>query len=182
MAKAEGIGQPRLRRPGGLPGGKFWAPVVGGLMAAVVATGAVAAQSCIRSEEKLSIEVRALQTELMVAALSCNASHEYNNFVLRFRPVLTRHGKTLTQYFDRLYGSAAEREVTRYVTGLANRSSLQSVADLNKFCDTTLDTLRTVNGVAPADFDAFAFTRQSSLGPDLGPESRAMPCSLARNG
>ena len=127
----------------------------------------------------MAIEVRAMQTELMVAALSCNAQHDYNAFVTRFKSVLNKHVKTMDGYFKRVFGSGGEREVTRYTTGLANRSALTSVADMNKFCDDSIATLREVRDVPLKDFDAFATTRKIALNPDLGPARNAAVCTVS---
>ena len=75
------------------------------------ATAAFGAETCLRPQERLAIEVQALKIELSVAALSCDASEDYNAFVRHFRAPLDRHSRTMKAYFARAYGApAASRE------------------------------------------------------------------------
>ena len=73
-----------------------WLAALGvGAVAISIGVGASAATSCMRQDEKMAIQVRAMQTDMMVAALSCNASREYNEFVTRFKSVLATPPTTL---------------------------------------------------------------------------------------
>ncbi len=104
-------------------------------IAAVVATEAAAAPACLRPDERAAIEVRVVQTGLMVAALSCNFQPTYNQFMLRFHKTLNRHTATMHRFFDRTYGAGGTSRATRYFTSVANRTALTSVADIDKFCN-----------------------------------------------
>src|SRR6185295_3511074 len=115
---------------------------------------ASAATQCVRSEEKMALEVRAMQTDMMVSALSCNATREYNEFVTRFKSVLNNHSTTLNGLFSRVYGRAGDREFLRYTTSLANQASLASATDSGEFCNSTTTTLRQVVTVAVKDFES----------------------------
>jgi hypothetical protein len=146
-------------------------------MAAVLATDAVAAPACIRADERAALAVRAVQTDLMVAALSCNFRPAYNEFVLRFRPALDRHTEIVHRYFRRAYGSHATSEATRYFTRFANRTSLEGVADLDRFCDRSAAVLSSVRNVAPRGLDAFARTQDAALRAEHDFDA----CDLAKN-
>lgn len=96
--------------------------------------GAAQAANCASSTERDSFTVRTLQTQLMVAALSCGAREQYNAFVLRYRPHLADHGHTLKRYFKRAFGRSSQRQLDHYVTELANVSSQVSNGDRAAFC------------------------------------------------
>lgn len=89
-------------------------------------------------KEREAINFRLLQTELMVAALSCGRNDfksKYNNFVVRFGPALRRNGRTLRAIFRRAYGHNGRRRLDTYVTRLANEASVRSMEN-TRFCET----------------------------------------------
>jgi|GEM_PF-6903812 len=90
----------------------------------------------LSAKEKEAMAFRRLQTELMVAALSCGR-HEYrskyNTFVLRYRPALRRNGRTLHAIFKRNFGNGGKRRLEGYVTRLANEASVRSM-QRSEFC------------------------------------------------
>jgi hypothetical protein len=153
----------RIERRKGRGRSRRWLGVaIGGAMSAVVATGAMAAPACIRPDERVALEVRAVQTNLMVAALSCNFQPAYNDFVRRFRPALDRHNDLVHRFFDRSYGRGGANAATRYFTRFANRSALASVANLDKFCDASAAALRASRTVMPERLDEFARTQDAA--------------------
>jgi len=86
------------------------------------------------SDGAVSIEVRRLQTKLMVAALSCGARADYNAFVINHRSSLKKYGTAIRQEFKRRYGKSGPRRLNRFVTRLANEASASSNADRDQFC------------------------------------------------
>lgn len=86
------------------------------------------------SQADISIEVRRLQTNLMVAALSCGARDDYNEFVLSHRPSLQKYGKAIRTEFRRRYGKSGDSKLNQFVTRLANEASARSNADRENFC------------------------------------------------
>lgn len=107
-----------------------------------------AASSCADPRERNSLTVRTLQTQLMMAALSCGAREEYNAFVTSYRPHLADHGYTLKRYFQRAYGGRSQRALDHYVTELANQASRLSSADRTAFCGQSISSL---NALLSAD-------------------------------
>lgn len=104
----------------------------------------------LSAQEKEAIAFRHLQTELMVAALSCGRQDyraKYNAFVVRYRPALRRNGRTLRAIFDRNYGKSGRRRLDAYVTRLANEASVRSM-ERNDFCDIAGRKLNAVLGAA----------------------------------
>jgi hypothetical protein len=113
--------------------------VVAALIGTLVAPGtAVQAAPCAGvgkpSQADISIEVRRLQTNLMVAALSCGARKDYNDFVIAHRPSLQKYGKEIRTEFRRRYGKAGDSKLNQFVTRLANEASARSNADRENFC------------------------------------------------
>ena len=95
------------------------------------------AAACAKPEDLPPLRTRALQTDLMVSALSCGEAKRYNKFVTDFRPELIKQGKALRAYFKRAHGSRAGAETDKFVTQLANLASQRSSRDKAAFCGAT---------------------------------------------
>lgn len=83
--------------------------------------------ACLQSAEAAAVNARMMQTELMVAALTCQKRGEYNHFVKQFESELVGHGRKLKATFKRMYGASSESQLNRFVTRLANEASLRSL-------------------------------------------------------
>ena len=81
-----------------------------------------------------AMQVRMLQTELMVAALSCEAKGQYNAFVRKFSGQLAENGRQLRDHFNKTYGSKAGTRLDAFVTHLANTASAISIRNSQTFC------------------------------------------------
>lgn len=109
----------------------------------------------LSAKEKEAIAFRHLQTEFMVAALSCGRAdyrNKYNTFVIRYRPALRRNGRTLKAIFKRTYGRQGKRRLDAYVTRLANEASVRSM-QTGGFCEIAgrkLDAVLTAGRTATA--------------------------------
>lgn len=113
---------------------KFVRILAAGLAAAVVATP-VLAQSCLQPTERTAMEVRALQSQLMVAALSCNQTDQYNAFVTRNQRDLSDAYKSVTAHFKRVHGNVqGQRQLDNYITQLANAQSQDGIGQGSTFC------------------------------------------------
>ncbi len=107
-------------------------PSIRCLGAALIAAGLFVASPAGAFEdatpaERSALNVRLLQSDMMVAALSCQLRDDYNAMVRRFGPELARHGSDLRGLFARTYGSGGEAELNKYVTRLANESSARRI-------------------------------------------------------
>lgn len=107
------------------------------LVAAVAGTMALASWSpaqaqCAQAKEFAAFNIRALQSQLMVGALTCDLHEQYNTFVLRYRSGLDSSRRTLISYFNRAGGG--ERAFNSYDTELANTQSTNSTRRGNLFC------------------------------------------------
>lgn len=107
--------------------------------AMIVSVPAAVVGMCLQPLERTAVETRALQTELMVAALSCGARADYNAFVGRYKDVLVDSGLTLRQMFLRDYGRNGQRQLDSFITGLANAASARSIAKGGTFCEESRD-------------------------------------------
>ena len=100
--------------------------------------GAQAATSlCTTPEEWSALRTAAVQQELMVAGLTCQATDAYNRFVLAYRPELQKSDADLKAYFVRRDGARGEADYDTFKTKLANLSSLSDIANSSGYCANT---------------------------------------------
>ena len=112
------------------------AGAVGMVLTAAISVSGVA-QACLSTiapEHTLALAVRTLQSDMMVAAMSCNARDRRNAVVVKYRSDFQKYGAELKAYFTKLDGSNATREINTYVTDLANYGSLRHAQDNTAFC------------------------------------------------
>src|SRR6188508_3349280 len=83
-----------------------------------LAGASASAMECATADEVEAFKLRHLQSQLMLAGLSCNQREAYNTFVLAFRPQLATAGGSLIRYFERTGGGATA--LNRHVTEIAN--------------------------------------------------------------
>lgn len=114
------------------------------------------AAPCVANDELAPLQVRILQTELMVAALTCNQRTDYNSFVTRFQPQLSSHGKSLQSFFKQKYGSGSARALNGFVTRIANESSRRGMLKRGQFCHDTAAIHTNSKEIAPSGLPAFA--------------------------
>ena len=103
---------------------------VGGLLIA----GPALANACIRPDERSALEVRSLQTYLMVSALNCQRGESYNQFVRRFGSELGAAERAATAHFTRAYGGQGRTRLDAYNTNLANEHSEDAIRSGSFFC------------------------------------------------
>lgn len=92
------------------------------------------AAPCASTVDQTSLQVRMLQTELMVAALTCNQRLDYNAFITRFQPELTLHGKHLVSFFKQKHGAGSAKALNGFITRIANESSRRGMQKRGEFC------------------------------------------------
>lgn len=127
---------------------------------------AAAPTSCPTPREQSAAKVRQLQTELMVAALTCanhpTASHtqRYNSFIRKFSSNLVDNADVLRGYFSRAYGKSQGRQFDAYITAMANEASLR-VMGVAGFCEAMEPIFEKVLGLSGRDLERFAEQRDS---------------------
>lgn len=92
------------------------------------------AQTCASDRDLAALNARVLQTELMVAALSCGERQRYNTFVTTYQSVLTDRGQALQALFRRAHGAQANTRLNAFITKLANDSSQQVRSKGDEYC------------------------------------------------
>ena len=117
--------------------------VAGVAAAALITTAASATEISISASERASLEMRVMQSELMVAALACSSSANYNAFVTRYKSELTNYGKTMQDLFKRGHGGNAFSQINSFVTRVANEASLK-MAQNSHFCDEASQMFQTL--------------------------------------
>ena len=95
---------------------------------AVEAKKKAAAPPCIKGKVLTAFQMRMLQTELVVGALSCKMTPRYNDFVNAYKPDLMSAHRTLMKFFGR------ESKLEDYKSKTANESSQRSLANITEFC------------------------------------------------
>jgi len=118
------------------------------------------AAPCVAPNELAPLQVRMLQTELMVAALTCNQRTDYNSFITHFQPQLSSQGKSLQSFFKQKYGAGSAKALNGFVTRIANESSRRGMLKRGQFCHNAADIHTNSKKIAPTDLPAFAQTQQ----------------------
>jgi hypothetical protein len=98
---------------------------------AVAAKKKAASPPCVKDKVLTAFQMRMLQTELVVGALSCKMTPRYNDFVNAYKPDLMTAHRALMKYFGR------ESKLEDYKSKTANESSQRSLANITEFCNYT---------------------------------------------
>ena len=125
---------------------------VAGLLS-VASAGTASAFQPQNASEVAAINARLLQTEMMVAALTCDLRSQYNTAVRTFETDLVRHGKVLRKMFRRDHGASAQRRLDKYITQLANDASARSNHNRATSCRTATSLFADVLASGPGGFD-----------------------------
>jgi hypothetical protein len=107
--------------------------LLAGLGAVAIAAPALA-QSCLQPAEQSAFQMRALQSQLMVAAIACGQQDDYNAFVTRFQSDLGGAWRNLAGHFRRTSGRQHQKELDGYITQLANAQSQDGIRQGSRFC------------------------------------------------
>jgi hypothetical protein len=127
-------------------------------LAALCAFAQAGSAQPLNAREQAALDVRYLQTELMVAALSCGRPEfhtRYNAFVSKFGNSLKRHSNVMKTYFTREYGAKGSQQLDTYVTRLANEASLRSMQQAS-FCQDSSALFERVTAIDAASLEGFS--------------------------
>ncbi len=127
-----------------------------GMALAILVSGPALAAVCTSPSESAAVQLRILQSELMVAALSCRAKPKYNRFVKQFEPILVQSGKTLVAMFHRDHRGRAVAELNRFITRLANGASAHSISFGAGYCGMAYALFDTVLSLRPSELVEFS--------------------------
>lgn len=132
----------------------------------LAASPAVAGLPCVLDEDETALNARVLQTELMVAALSCDEQQRYNAFVTSYRSQLAAQSASLRAWFRSAYGTAGERELNTFVTRLANDEAKRSANAGERYCASAAALMAETLATDPGDFENL--TRKTEFTRRLG--------------
>ncbi|MBU6499813.1 MAG: hypothetical protein KGQ40_14910, partial [Rhodospirillales bacterium] len=112
---------------------------------------------CARPPEKAAFDVATLKSQLMLAALTCDARDQFNAFVAHYQHDLQGDEKSLNGFFSRAYGRQAQKQHDDFITQLANaQSELGTKAGVN-FCKQNLGMFQDVMSLkSDADLPVYA--------------------------
>lgn len=123
--------------------------------------GSALAAPCYRAQEVNAKHVRLLQTELMVAALTCRHhtalgfEQKYNSFVHKFNGRLGHHIGVIRGHFKREYGAGFERQYDRFSTALANDASVRAQGG-GSYCANTAWLFDEILSMPVSELESFA--------------------------
>lgn len=127
------------------------------------------ADSCAGSVEQIALNSRALQTELMVAALSCGNRIRYNAFVIKYRGDLVKHGRSLQSFFQRKHGAAGRKNLNTFITRLANEASQRSSITHAAFCANSSSLFNRLLGATPVILEKLLERSSPTSSHDIAP-------------
>jgi len=131
-----------------------------------VSTNAWAADvPCTAAQELAAIKTASVQQELMVAALSCNATPRYNQFVTTFQESLQASDRALQAFFRRVAGRGGTAAYHAFKTRMANAASRKSITHITNFCDAAEVMFVTALDSGPPNLAGF-LAGQSSIEAD----------------
>lgn len=142
---------------------RSWRGTIATVLAMAMPWPGFGATTCTNADERAALDMRLLQTELMVAALSCGAAERYNDFAGRFQPVLVRHGQALKRFFDRAHGGAGPTRLNSFVTDLANQAATLSARQGEAFCGGSSKLFDEVLALDGGALPAYAGKRVSAI-------------------
>lgn len=79
-------------------------------------------------------ELAALKTELMVVATTCDTDQPYNDFITRYRPVLSSNDQAVIRHFTSRDRRAGQRANDAFITNLANARAQEANRVGADFC------------------------------------------------
>jgi len=94
--------------------------------------------------ERSAVRARVVQSEMMVAALSCGLRNQYNAVVIEFQTELVSHGQVLRSMFARTHGAGGQIALDRFITKLANDASIRSNRARSAYCESAKRTFADV--------------------------------------
>jgi len=158
--------------------------VIAALCGALIA-GPALADACLRPEERSALEMRALRSYLMVAALQCrtgqsyNAPEGYNAFLRKFGQDLSAADRVAAAHFQRSYGGASRGgRLDQYNTLMANDHSEDAMRSGSFFCRDAQPLFQQVVALQSTELAAFAVQRNIILSYSV-PDCPATPARAA---
>src|SRR5438105_6197307 len=118
---------------------------------------------CARPDDMSAMKTAAIQQRLMVAALSCQATPDYNHFVQSHQKELQASDHNLQSFFIRLHGKTGTEEYHAFKTRLANSSSMDSIRDFAGYCASAKQMFEEAQSPGSVTLAAFVSSKQTSV-------------------
>ena len=125
----------------------------------IAIAGPALADGCLRPEERSALDVRALQSYLMVSALQCRQAEPYNQFMRRFGGDLANANRTAAVHFTRTYGGQGRTRQDSFNTTLANEHSEDAIRSGSFFCTDATALFAQALATPSSDLAKFAVER-----------------------
>lgn len=109
--------------------------------------------TCANDREMAALNARVVQTELMVAALSCEERQRYNQFATTYQAVLVGRADDMRNFFKRTGGKQGTTRMNALVTRLANDASQLSQMRADSYCQFASELFDEVLRTPPAQFN-----------------------------
>lgn len=122
--------------------------------AAAKSTKAAPRAACATDRDMAALNARVVQTELMVAALSCEERTRYNEFATSFQNVLVGRADDLRSFFQRTAGKQGSTRMNALVTRLANDASRESQNRADTYCQFASELFDEILKTPPVSFNA----------------------------
>ncbi|HZF77540.1 MAG TPA: hypothetical protein VE033_17080 [Acetobacteraceae bacterium] len=147
---------------------------------------------CVLPNERRAFEVRALQTQLQVAALQCRdepgyarLEEEYRQFVRKFQSQFATEARDLIGYYRRTAGSSSTRVLDASITNLALEQSQEATRHGTFYCPLVAPMFRLANEQSTLDGLAQLAVERNVLNPTMAaicPERAAATPAARRSG
>lgn len=118
---------------------------------------------CAHPDEMSAIRTAAIQQRLMVAALSCQATQDYNHFVQSHQKELQTSDHNLQNFFIRMHGKTGTEEYHAFKTRMANASSMDSIRDFTGYCASAKQMFDEAAGNDNMTLAVFISSKQTSV-------------------
>ena len=94
--------------------------------------------NCAKDKEIEALDFRAIQSSMMVAALSCDMQNEYNQFMDKYKKKISQGSSAIKSYFKRIYGESSDRRLNTFMTRIANNATKESMTGApDDYCNET---------------------------------------------
>jgi hypothetical protein len=114
----------------------------------LLSTAAMAApQRCATLDQQEQFELSALKTELMVVAVTCQQSDNYNAFVQRYQATLSANDRAVIDHFSGRDKRAGQRANDTFITNLANSRTQEANRVGADFCARNARLFKEVMGL-----------------------------------
>jgi len=109
--------------------------------------------------------MRVLQSEMMVAGLSCGAKPQYNAFATKYKSVLIKNGDRLKKHYYAEHGATAGfKKLNTFVTRLANEASVRIAMSGPGYCQLAMQRFEVLLAAPVSSLERYSTAHAIELG------------------